>query len=81
MLVEKDECYFSLTFHYFIYVCKAPPTKPVCVVLALSPPFLPEPEDHWKAILGKANFLTVIYTMLSTICPQKTKDILSLEHK
>lgn len=36
----------------FIRVCKAPLTKPVCVVLALSSSIPPEQEDHWKAILG-----------------------------
>lgn len=58
---KKRKCYSTLFFHYFICVRKAPLTKPVSVVLALSPPFLPEQEDHWKAILGKANSITVIF--------------------
>lgn len=81
VLVERTECYFTLLFHSFVFVLKATLTKPVCVVLALSPPFPPEQEDHWKAILGKANSITVILHNLMYNFLLKNKGVLSFGHK
>lgn len=61
VVMEKLDVFFSLIFCSFIRVCKAPLTKPVSVVLALSPPFLSESRDHWKAIFGRAGSITVFF--------------------